>query len=99
MFDRSPVLLIFRSASSGYSYIIDEMLRRLDPSVLKDLKVYTADQEKTPNLIKRFKVSTFPTGLFYLKGELVDHFQGAIPFRQLEEKMRRLIGGPSPDAT
>ena len=55
----------------------------------KGLLVGKLDVDQTPVIPSRYGIRSIPTILFFKKGELVDRVVGAVPRKNLEEKVKQ----------
>jgi thioredoxin 1 len=55
------------------------------------LRVCKLDADASPNTLARFAVRALPTLLFFKNGAVVDSLVGAVPKRQLVDKVERLL--------
>lgn len=68
--------------------LLDEIARGYEGR----LKVAKLDVDRSPAKAEEYGVRSIPTLLFVRNGEVVDKLIGAVPKRQLEDRIARLLG-------
>lgn len=71
------VLLAFTAGWCGFCKNTEKMLSVTEKE-LKDVKFFTADIEKTPDLAKKYSVRGVPTTLYFSKGVMKNRRTGAL---------------------
>jgi thioredoxin 1 len=84
-------LLQFRAEWSGACQIISPVFEELSKSYAGMAGFFSIDVEQEAGVEKEFGVQEFPTILFFLNGELVDHAIGLMPKNVLIAKIEKAL--------
>lgn len=86
-----PVLVDFFSPTCGPCRMLAPVIESIARTYAGRLVVYTLDTSTQQMSAARFQIRGVPTLLFFRDGKVVDQVVGAVPQRELEERIDRLL--------
>lgn len=76
---RLPVLAVFEADWSGTCHIMAPILEDLCGEFKGRVKIGIIDIDANVRLTEDFRVTTIPSLVFFINGEVVDHIIGSVP--------------------
>lgn len=92
----TPVLVEFGADWCGGCHILAPAIRELLRVYEKAIKVVQIDFEANSSVTEKYGVHKIPTLLLFKDGSVVEHIVGAVPKKELLEKLRMFIT-PEPE--
>lgn len=83
MGDKNIVIIAFVVGWSGSSQILDQILEKLDDGISEKVKILKLDAEKNSALATTFNITTFPSLVFFKRGEIADIMSGLVSQKEL----------------
>lgn len=87
-----PVIVDFWAEWCGPCRMIAPILEELASEYSDKLKVVKVDVDANSKTASQFSVMSIPTLLFFKDGKVQDQVVGALPKKQLQEKVEKFIG-------
>ena len=86
-----PVLVDFYADWCGPCKMMSPVIDQINNEYAGRLKVGKINVDESPNTSTKYRVMSIPTILFIKNGEVVDQVIGAVPKRQLVDKIEKLF--------
>ena len=90
-----PVLVDFWATWCGPCRMIAPIIEELAEEYEGRAKVVKMDVDNNPQVPMQFGIRSIPTLLFFKDGQVADQLIGAVPKKQLAEKLEALAGQPA----
>jgi thioredoxin 1 len=87
-----PVIVDFWAEWCGPCRMIAPILDELAEEYAEKLKVVKVDVDANGKTASQFSVMSIPTLLFFKDGKVQDQVVGALPKKQLREKVEKFLG-------
>ncbi len=87
-----PVIVDFWAEWCGPCRMIAPILDELAAEYSDKLKVVKVDVDSNSKTASQFSVMSIPTLLFFKNGKVQDQVVGAMPKKQLQEKVEKFLG-------
>ena len=89
--EKEMVLVAFLVDWSGPSQLLDQILEKLDDDVRSKTQILKLDASANKELIKALNISSFPSLVFFKKGEISEIVSGLVSQRDLSSKLTSLL--------
>ena len=86
-----PVLVDFYADWCGPCKMMSPVVDQISNEYAGRLKVGKINVDESPNTSSQYRVMSIPTILFIKNGQVVDQVIGAVPKRQLVDKIEKLL--------
>ena len=86
-----PVLVDFYADWCGPCKMMSPVIDQISAEYAGRLKVGKINVDESPNTSAQYRVMSIPTILFIKNGQVADQVIGAVPKRQLVEKIEKLF--------
>ena len=86
-----PVLVDFYADWCGPCKMMSPVIDQINNEYAGRLKVGKINVDESPNTASQYRVMSIPTLLFIKNGQVVDQVIGAVPKRQLIDKIEKLL--------
>lgn len=86
-----PVLVDFYADWCGPCKMMSPVVDQLSNEYAGRIKVGKINVDESPNTSSQYRVMSIPTILFIKNGEVVDQVIGAVPKKQLVDKIEKLL--------
>ena len=86
-----PVLVDFWAEWCAPCRIIEPLVDELAQQYSGKVKIGKIDVDQNPQSSMNYGIRSIPTLLFFKEGKAVDQLLGAVPKKQIEEKITELI--------
>ena len=93
----TPVVVDFSADWCGPCRVLAPVLERLAGRYADTVRFRKADVDDDPELAEHYGVTTVPTLLLFLHGQLLDRHEGRVDLKSLLATLDRLVGGTSAD--
>lgn len=84
------VLVDFFTEWCGYCHMLTPILEKVALS-LEGIKIVKIDAEKCHNLTYDYNIEFYPKMLIFKNGQLVDHIDGYVPQKVIEQKLKEYL--------
>jgi thioredoxin 1 len=88
-----PVLVDFWAEWCGPCKVLAPVIKQIADEHAERLRVVKLDVDASPATPARFSVRAMPTLLFFKDGQVVDSLVGAVPKKQVDEKVATVLAG------
>jgi thioredoxin 1 len=95
MRDKQPLLVFFRSTTSGPSRRMESLMSHFARKERGRLRVTVVDVDQEPDLAERFDVSVVPTLLLVKGKRVVARFDGRVSAPTIEQMLDEHLEGSS----
>jgi thioredoxin-like negative regulator of GroEL len=87
-FREEPVIIYFTTAKCGPCRLMAKELKTVQNIVGDEMKIFSLDTEKWPQVGSRFKVNRLPCLVFFREGEITLRMEGVNPAETVVEQVR-----------
>lgn len=88
MKSEGPVLVDFYATWCGPCKMMSPVIDELAEDLKGQAQVFKVDIDKAGELAQKYKIMSVPTFMIFKNGELKDQVLGAVPKKQLMEKVK-----------
>jgi thioredoxin 1 len=89
--DKKLTLVAFLADWSGPCQILDHVLEKLDDGIRGRIKIMKLNASTNKNLAERLNINSFPTLIFYKKGEIKEIMTGLISNKTISDRLDALL--------
>lgn len=86
-----PVLVDFYADWCGPCKMMAPIVAELAKSFEGKCKIGKCNTDENPRLVNEFRIMSIPTFILFKEGQAAETFMGAIPKKELEEKIRQVL--------
>ena len=86
-----PILLDFYADWCGPCKMMAPIVAELAKSFEGKCKIGKCNTDENPRLVNEFRIMSIPTFIVFKEGQAAETFMGAIPKKELEEKIRQVL--------
>ena len=86
-----PVLVDFYADWCGPCKMMSPVIDQISNEYAGRIKVGKINVDESPNTASQYRVMSIPTMLFIKNGEVVDQVIGAVPKKQLVDKVEKML--------
>ncbi len=87
-----PVLVDFWAEWCAPCRALAPVIQQIADEHESQLRVVKLDVDSSPSTPAKFSVRAMPTLLFFRDGQVVDSLVGAVPKKQVDDKVQALLG-------